>query len=194
MCIFNKKLKNHRGFSLVELMIVVAIIGVLATVAVPAFNNFLTRARRSEVKSTLGAMHTAEKAYHAEHLTYHDNLVTAGFTPEGTYNYNIGFGDQASVSANSPNVPSGVPGNFGATGSNLFTMCAANTACTLTGTAGGNFEDLENQGKVYYNTNGKHNFVLIAVGRNSDNLFKFCMDNKGKTAEAFPGGIAQNCP
>lgn len=54
------------GFTLIELMIVVAIIGILAAIAIPNFNNMLLRARRAELPSNLDGIRTAEKAYEAE--------------------------------------------------------------------------------------------------------------------------------
>ena len=54
-----------KGFSLIEVMIVVAIIGILATLAYPSLEGYLQRAKQSEVKTNLAAIHTAEKLYHA---------------------------------------------------------------------------------------------------------------------------------
>ena len=59
-----------RGFTLIELMIVVAIIGILASIAVPNFIRFTARARQSEAKSNLKGFYTAAKGYYAEQSTY----------------------------------------------------------------------------------------------------------------------------
>jgi type IV pilus assembly protein PilA len=61
-----RKLRNRKGFTLVELMIVVAIIGILAAIAIPNFLNFRLKAKASEAKSNLGAIRTTETAYYAE--------------------------------------------------------------------------------------------------------------------------------
>ncbi len=62
--------RAQRGFTLVELMIVVAIIGILASIAVPNFNNAVLKARRSEAKVCLDGIHTAEEAYNAAFDAY----------------------------------------------------------------------------------------------------------------------------
>ncbi|MEW5850557.1 MAG: prepilin-type N-terminal cleavage/methylation domain-containing protein [Myxococcota bacterium] len=64
-----------RGFTLVELMIVVAIVAVLAAIALPNFNKFQCRAKQSEAKEILKGAYMVEMAYNAEFGTFVD--VTA---------------------------------------------------------------------------------------------------------------------
>ena len=56
---------NRKGFTLVELMIVVAIIGILAAIAIPNFVNMQYRAKRAEVPSNVDGIKTAQLAYEA---------------------------------------------------------------------------------------------------------------------------------
>lgn len=79
--------KNMKGFTLIELMIVVAIIGILAAIAIPNFLNYQCKAKQSEAKSNLGNIRTVEEAYYAEHNVYASNLTNAGFTPKGDKKY-----------------------------------------------------------------------------------------------------------
>ena len=84
-------LKSQSGFSLIELMIVVAIIGILATIAIPNFNRFQAKAKQSEAKGNLSGLYSAEKAFYAEWSQYYGALPDVGFVPEGRLNYQIGF-------------------------------------------------------------------------------------------------------
>lgn len=58
------------GFSLVELMIVVAIIGILAALAVPRFQSFQAKARQSEAKNNLSHMYTLQMSFYGDNDTY----------------------------------------------------------------------------------------------------------------------------
>ena len=62
--------KGSHGFTLIELMIVVAIIGILAAVAIPNFMTYQAKARQSEAKVALGGIFTAATAYFASNNTY----------------------------------------------------------------------------------------------------------------------------
>ena len=67
--------KNKLGFSLLELMVVVAIIGVLATFAIPRFNIFRARARQGEAKSNLGVIFTLQEAFKIDKEQYYDGTT-----------------------------------------------------------------------------------------------------------------------
>ncbi len=72
--------KLARGFTLIELMIVVAIIGILAAIAIPNFMKFQARARQSEAKANLKAVFTSIKSASAERGGL--DCGFCGFAPE----------------------------------------------------------------------------------------------------------------
>jgi type IV pilus assembly protein PilA len=73
-----KKLHVRKGgFTLIELMIVVAIIGILAAIAIPNFLRFQLKAKTSEGKTNLAAIRTAEQSYYSEFGGY---VSSAGYS------------------------------------------------------------------------------------------------------------------
>lgn len=113
-------LRKAKGFTLIELMIVVAIIGILAAIAIPNFVKFQCRSKQSEAKNNLKALYVAEESYRAENDEYASidtivgganfdaNSVTnpIGFVPKGEklrYDYTAtqnGDGFDADATAN----------------------------------------------------------------------------------------------
>ena len=94
--------KNMSGSLLIELMIVVAIMGLLAMLGMPSFMRFLAKTKRTEAYVNLNAIYAAQKAYFAEHGTYSTQLRgenSVGWCPEGyhgggadeNFNYTYGF-------------------------------------------------------------------------------------------------------
>ena len=62
--------KRFHGFSLMEVMIVVVIIGILAALAYPNLEKYLKRAHQTEAKTNLSAIYTAQKIYFTLHQSY----------------------------------------------------------------------------------------------------------------------------
>jgi prepilin-type N-terminal cleavage/methylation domain-containing protein len=76
-------LKQKKGFTLIELMIVIAIIGILAAIAIPQFAAYRTRGFNATSEADLRNLITAQEAYFADKMTYADttaNLTVYGYT------------------------------------------------------------------------------------------------------------------
>ena len=83
--------RQSRGFTLIELMIVVAIIGILAAIAIPNFLRFQARSRQAECGTELAGLWTAEKSFFGIYQSYSTDLLGVGFNPDGRPRYVYGF-------------------------------------------------------------------------------------------------------
>ncbi len=62
------------GFSLVELMVVLVLVGTLVSLALPRFNTFIARGRQAEAHANLGTIATLQQSYKLEYNEYHDGM------------------------------------------------------------------------------------------------------------------------
>ncbi len=130
---------GKRGFTLVELLIVVAIIGVLSTIGVPTFRRMIQKSKKSEAKVTLGGLYTTEAAFNAEYNAFGNNLPLMGYEIEGQSNpasltYSVGF-----YGANCAALPAAIrPAIGGAIGTQLNTAFPAYYVGTVNSRLGNN--------------------------------------------------------
>lgn len=73
----------EKGFTLIELMVVVGIIGILVSVAGPQYGSYQRKSLQSEAKIALSAIYSLEKAFYAEYNAYSFGMDAIGYTPEG---------------------------------------------------------------------------------------------------------------
>jgi len=140
-----KLLFSKKGFTLIELMIVVGIIGILVSIAAPNFAKYQSKSRQSEAKIALAAIYTAEKGFYSEYNAYVNSMDAIGYAPEGnkrfysvgwstsagtTTGYSGGVANQSFARTNYPSAYadctvtlSAVPGNA-ATDTQVFTVQA----------------------------------------------------------------------
>ena len=70
---------QSQGFTLVELMAVVIVIGILGIIAVPSYRQYMMRAQRTEAKTALLQMATNQERFYLQNNTYTTDLVALGF-------------------------------------------------------------------------------------------------------------------
>lgn len=84
-------MKLHKGFTLVELMIAIAIIGILASIAIPQYSKYVQRGYRSDALAAIQQIMNAQERYYTDKATYTTVLTDLGFaaatytTPKGKY-------------------------------------------------------------------------------------------------------------
>jgi len=118
--------RNQKGFTLIELMIVVAIIGILAAIAIPNFLRYQAQSRQAEARTNFGGIFVAETSYFGEQSRY-GSFGEIGFALAGTsnrYTYRTGAAGAAG----------GANGNVTATGSTQDTINAGTGTVTAEGT------------------------------------------------------------
>jgi len=148
--------RTVEGFTLVELMIVVAIIGVLAAVAVPQYQKYQSKARQSEAKIALAAAYTAEKSFYAENSTFSLCLNQLGYIPDGFSGtgskryYSVGF-------ASGDGTKCGLSGDKSCLGY-VFSTAGADASC------------VNDSSNVWYNATAKSSGIAGAVMANQTHL------------------------
>lgn len=139
------RLNRKQGFSLVELMIVVAIIGILAALAIPRFQQFQAKSKQAEARSNLAHIYTLQLSYNGDNDTFSDS------TP-----LTLGGGNSGANSVNSPAFNSVWSGD-----QNL---------CNTTNDLGFRVTDCKKVRYAYQNAGGQNQFTATATEMDGGNV------------------------
>ena len=111
----SRLLISNKGFTLIELMIVVAIIGILAAIAIPNFMTYQAKAKQSEAKVGLGGIFTSATSYFAEQNTFVvPNAASIGYAVAGKPKYTFTYGTFAFLPLGTTNAQCGAPNTVNA--------------------------------------------------------------------------------
>ena len=73
-----KRSVDQSGFTLIEMMIVVAIIGIISAIAIPSYTSYLKKARRADAKVSLTKMADAQERWYLQKSTYTNSVADVG--------------------------------------------------------------------------------------------------------------------
>jgi len=102
----NRFRSSHKGFTMIEMMVVVVIVGILAAIAIPLYGNYIKNSRVTEATSRIGEIVTSSKAWAQENQDASGNpiwpsgaggIVTLSPTQNFTYAISAGGGGNAST-------------------------------------------------------------------------------------------------
>lgn len=123
----------QQGFTLIELMIVVAIVGILAAIAIPAYQDYVARSKVSEGLAAMGACKTSVTEYAQVNNTLPADITAAGCTSQVT-SYVSGLDVAAGViTVTLTNIATGADGktiSLSPDGPPISTWSCSTTACT----------------------------------------------------------------
>lgn len=168
------------GFSLLELMIVVAVAAILVMIAMPNYQRMVERVKLNQGKMALASLHSAEKIFYAEYESYTTRLDAVGFLLEGKTYFEIGFDMDFPPP---PNAPQGTA----ACNKLCNATCAlsAGGICTAAATNSLDGTFLGFATANTYRAVGHSHFGQVVIGPNQ-NAHTLTIDQNRQITEIFP--------
>lgn len=122
-------MKSQRGFTLIEILIVVAIVGILAKVAMPMYSSYIARGKVIEAQSTLTSARVAMEQYYQDHRAYNatGTPCAAGWPAATTY---FTYGCVPTASTYTITATNAAGQGLGAADSYVYTINESNTKTT----------------------------------------------------------------
>ena len=81
------RIRDIKGFTLIEVMIAIGILGLLVAVAIPQYQKFLKKAKQVEVEQSLREIERLQSAYFVQYSAYAPDIQTLGYAPNGKTPY-----------------------------------------------------------------------------------------------------------
>ena len=136
-------IKDKKGFTLIELIVVTAILGILVAIATGSFRSYQARAKQSEVRTNLGTIGEMAIAYKTEYDTFATDWNGIGWSPNGVTRYRYWYNGLAAT---------GTPTNP-QSGIDYSDPGSSTTADTFTAGAVGNIDNDTSTDQWLYNQN-----------------------------------------
>jgi len=160
-------MKKNQGFTLIELMIVVAIVGILAAIAIPAFISYAKRSKTSEAPENLRSLFTHEQTY------YNQERVAQGLVATSSAHCVVANAGPLPATPTDQKQQFVPAGSFTALGFTIgdpvyysYQIANATAACGVVNT--GTTPVYNNQAKGNLDADGTQSFFELAVGANAD--------------------------
>ena len=127
--------RRSAGFTLIELMITVAVVGILALVALPSYQDYIRKARRADGKSALLRVQLQQEKWRAGHTTYSADLAAIGVataSTDGHYTLALSGADEAGYTATATAGTKQAGDKVGATSCATLTLVSNGNTATFT--------------------------------------------------------------